>query len=66
MVSDKKRMILGHKKAIETLEDIENRRKIQEQDKQERHHRMYDKVRLEKLNVANRSNYLNDQTFKKG
>ena len=39
---------------------------MQEQDLQERHHRMYEKTRLEKLNVANRHNYLADQTFQSG
>lgn len=62
-IKDKKRMNLATKLIKDDHEAVELRRTTMEKDRQERHHRMYDKTRLEKLNVANRHNYLADQTF---
>jgi len=66
MTSDKKRLNLSNKITIQQSDDIEKRRTTNDKEMLARHLRMYDKVRQTKVDVANRHNYLNDQTFKKG
>ena len=62
-VDDKKRLNLSNKLVEKTNEDIMKRRTLQEIELHERHKNMVEKVKLEKLNVVNRLDYLADRTF---
>ena len=62
-VDDRKRLNLSNKLVKETNEDILKRRTLQEIELNERHKSMVEKVKLEKLNVVNRLDYLADRTF---
>ena len=65
-LAEKKRLHLSNKFTRDQSDSIARRRHQQEQEEHERHTRMYEKVQLEKLNLANRHSSLANKTFSQG